>query len=343
MSISVGLLDVSDSVCDTFISQRPDARIGHLPAWGAMVEQVTGHKQFYLVARDAGRICGVLPLTHARSYLFGNRMISQGFSTYGGILADNQQARDALFEFAVELAKRLNCESIEFRNAEPLPYDLCLREDKLTMLIALEGGVDQVWNNFRPEIRKQTRKAEKEGVVAVDGGVELLDDFYEIYSKKMHELGTPAYPRKLMAAMLQIFPENVRLFATRLGNKSVSAGLMTYFNGVAEIPWSAALSEYDHLYSNRLLYWTIIKYYCDRGAKIFDFGRSSVDSGNYEFKRRWRAEPVRLYYQYWIYPGRRLSIISPDNPKFNKKVEMWKKMPLWTARLLGPYISRNLL
>jgi serine/alanine adding enzyme len=341
--MNVEILKKPDSACDAFVVQRPDSKICHLPAWGAMVERVTGHKQFYLVARDANKVCGVLPLTHARSYLFGNRMISQGFSTYGGILADNQQARDALFEFAVEQAKQLNCESIEFRNTEPLPYDLHLREDKLTMLITLEGGAEHVWNNFRTEIRKQTRKAEKEGVVAVDGGAELLDDFYEIYSKKMHELGTPAFPRQLMAAMLQTFPENVRLFAARFGDKSVSAGLMTYFNGVAEIPWSAALGDYERLYSNRLLYWTIIKYYCDRGAKIFDFGRSSVDSGNYEFKRRWRAEPVRLYYQYWIHPGHKLSIISPDNPKFNKKVEMWKRLPLWTARMLGPYISRNLL
>jgi len=342
MSISVSILDTSDPACDTFVSQNPVAKICHLRSWGAMVANTFRHKQFYLVARDNSRIHGVLPLTHARSILFGNRMISQGFSNYGGILSDNQEARDALFEFAVDLAKRLNCESIEFRNTEPLPYDLHLREDKLTMLISLEGGAEQVWNRFRPEIRKQTRKAEKEGLTAIDGGVELLDDFYEIYSRKMHELGTPAYPRKLMAAMFQNFPENVKLFAVRLGDKFVGAGLMTYFNGVAEIPWSAALNEYDHLYPNRLLYWTIIKYYCEKGAKVFDFGRSGVDSGNYEFKRRWRAEPVPLYYQYWFPAGRRLSIVSPANPKFNKKVEMWKRLPFWMARMLGPYISRDI-
>ncbi|MGB8227274.1 MAG: FemAB family XrtA/PEP-CTERM system-associated protein [Sedimentisphaerales bacterium] len=343
MAISVSILNTSDPVCDAFISQRPDAKICHLPAWGVMVERAVGRKQFYLVARDSDKVCGVLPLTHIRSFLFGNRMVSQGVSNYGGILADCLEARDALFEFSVELAKRLNCESIEFRNIEPLPYNLHLREDKITMLIPLEGGADQVWDNLRPEIRKQTRKAEKEGLTAVDGSMELLNDFYDIYSRKMHELGTPAYPRILMAAMLQTFPENVRLFAVRLGNVTVGAGLMTFFNGVAEIPWSATLDKYNHFYPNRLLYWTIIKYYCDKGAKIFDFGRSGVDSGNYEFKRRWRAEPVRLYYQYWVHPAHQFSIVSPGNPKFKKKVEMWKRLPLWAANLLSPYISRNLV
>ncbi len=336
------ILSEPDSACDAFVEGMLGGRICHLFAWSDMVARTVGHSPFYLVARDRGRMRGVLPLMHVRSRLFGNRLVSQAFSSYGGPLADCSEARDVLFKRAVELAIQLNCESIEFRNIEPLPYDLHLREDKLTMFIPLEGGAEQVWRNVRREVRKQTRKAEKNGLVVIDGATELLDDFYAIYSRKLHELGTPAYPRKLMAAMLETFPENVRLFAVQLDGVSVGAGLMTYFNGVAEIPWSATLGGYDHLYPNRLLYWSIIKYYCERGARLFDFGRSSVGSGNYEFKRRWRAEPVRLHYQYWIRPGHQLSILNPRSDTYKRKVEMWKKLPLWVARLLGPHISCSL-
>jgi FemAB-related protein (PEP-CTERM system-associated) len=269
-------------------------------------------------------------------------MISQGFSSYGGLLADCSEARDALFNYAVELAMKHNCESIEFRNFEPLPYDLKSREDKLTMFISLEGGADKVWENFRPEIRKQTRKAKKNGIVAINGTWELLNDFYSIYSTRMHELGTPAYPRKLIAALLETFPEYVRLFAVQLDNASIGAALMIYFNGIAEIPYSATVEKYNHLYPNRLLYWSIIEYYCLQGARLFDFGRSSVESGNYEFKRRWRAEPVQLPYQYWVRPGHQLTILSPNNPKYQRKVEMWKKLPAWVTHLVGPHISSKL-
>jgi len=340
--MEVSILNSPDPACDEFITQSPEGRICHLPAWASVVVRAAGHRTFYLVARDSGQVRGVLPLTQVRNFLFGNRMISQAFSTYGGLLAESDQARNALFNHAVELATKLDCESIEFRNIKPLPYDLHLREDKLTMLIQLEAGAEQVWQNVRGEIRKQTRKAEKNGLVVVDGAMELLDDFYAIYSRRMHELGTPAYPRKLMAAMLDMFPENVRLFVIRLEDMCVGAGLITHFNRIAEIPCSATLSKFNSLYPNRLLYWNIIKYCCDHGAKLFDFGRSSVGSGNYEFKRRWRAKPVQLNYQYWVRPGHRLSILSPDNPKYRKKVQMWKKLPLWVARLAGPYISRNL-
>lgn len=340
--MEVTILNSPDPACDTFVAHRPNGRICHLPAWSSTVVRTANHRLFYLVARDSGEVRGVLPLTQVRSFLFGNRMISQAFSSYGGILASSDVARDALFNKAVELAQAQRCETIEFRNIEPLPYDLYLRDDKLTMFIPLEAGADHVWNKARPEVRKQTRKAIKNGLVAVEGGVELLDDFYDIYSKRMHELGTPAFPRKLMAMMIDRFPDNVNLFAVRLGDVSVSAGLVTCFNGIAEIPWSATIGKYNRLYPNRLLYWTMIKHYGDRGARLFDFGRSSVGSGNYEFKRRWRAEPVKLHYQYWVRPNHQLSILSPDNPKYKRRVQMWKRLPLWMARLLGPCISRSL-
>lgn len=341
MPVRVEILEEPSPACDAFVKANPQGRLAYLPAWAEMISKTFGCKSFYLVARQEN-IEGVLPMMQAKSLLFGNRMISQAFSNYGGIIANTDEARNALFDKAVELAQMQRCETIEFRNIEPLPYDLHLREDKLTMFIPLEAGAEHVWNEARAEVRKQTRKAIKNGLVAVDGGAELLDVFYDIYSRRMHELGTPAYPRKLMATMIERFPDNVRLFAVRLGDVTVSAGLMTYFNGIAEIPWSATVGKYNRLYPNRLLYWTMIKYYGDRGARLFDFGRSSVGSGNYEFKRRWRAEPVTLNYQYWVRPGHELSIASPDNPRYQTRVQMWKKLPLWTARLVGPMIARHL-
>ncbi len=342
MPINVEILETPDPACDAFIKENPQGRLTYLSAWAEMIASTFGYKSFYLIAREKG-VEGVLPMMQAKSLLFGNRMVSQAFSSYGGIIANSDAARDALFNKAVELAHIQRCETIEFRNIKPLPYDLYLREDKLTMFIPLEAGAEHVWNKARPEVRKQTRKAIKNGLVAVDGGAELMDVFYDIYSSRMHELGTPAFPRKLMAMMIKRFPDNVRLFVVRLGDVTVSAGLVTCFNGIAEIPWSATISKYNRLYPNRLLYWTMIKYYGDRGARLFDFGRSSVGSGNYEFKRRWRAEPVKLHYQYWVRPGHKLSIASPDNPKYQKKVRMWKKLPLWMARLVGPIISRRLV
>jgi len=69
-----------------------------------MVQGTFGHKGYYLMAHEDGRIWGVLPLMHVRSRLFGNRLISQPFSDYGGPLAASSSVSDALYHRAVEIA-----------------------------------------------------------------------------------------------------------------------------------------------------------------------------------------------------------------------------------------------
>ena len=341
--MNIEIVDGHSPECDAYVDTRPDGRICHLTAWSDMVSTLFGHRPMYLVAREDDSICGVLPTTQVRSRLFGNRIISQAFSDYGGVLCDHDEARDALYGGAVELAVQRGCETIEFRNFDLLPYDLHRRTDKVTMLIPLDGGAEQVWTNVRPEIRKQTRKAKKLGLVSDSGGDELLKDYYRIYSARMHELGTPAYPRKLMSGLLNAFPGQVRLFVTRADNgDTVAAGLATCYNGMAEVRFSATLTRFNRMYPNRLLYWTMVEYYCEHGARVFDFGRSTVGGGNYEFKRRWRAQEVPLHYQYWASEGARWTPVVPTDPKYQRKVEMWKRMPLWLARLIGPRISRSL-
>jgi len=51
---------------------------------------------------------------------------------------------------------------------------------------------------------------------------------------------------------------------------------------------------------------------------------------------------VPLNWQYWIRPGHQLSLAKPDNPKYRRVVELWKKIPVSATRFIGPYISRNL-
>lgn len=341
-NMDVAIIQTDAPDCREFVRSRSDGRLCFLPAWGFMVERVFGHRSFYLAARENGKTSGVLPLVHVRSRLFGNRMISQAFVDYGGILAESVQARDALFRRAVELATECGCQNIEFRNVHPLPYELVLRSDKVGMHLPLGDDPDALWKGFDAKVRNQVRKAEKSGIAAAAGGPELLDDFYGVYTARMRQLGTPCYSRKLMQGMLGTFPDHCRIFVVRLGDECVGAAITTCFNGFAEIPLAATLTEYNSLCPNNLLYWSVIKHYAAAGASVFDFGRSTVGAGTYRFKMQWGPNQVDTHYQYWLAPGHELSISSPDNPKYRRKVEMWKRLPLWLTRLLGPPISRGL-
>jgi len=104
MSIEVNILKKPDPAYDAFVKQMPNSKISHLPVWGSAVAECAGLKTFYLTACDGAKIYGVLPLAQVRSRLFGNRMISQAFSNYGGPLAVSDDVCQELYNFAVNLA-----------------------------------------------------------------------------------------------------------------------------------------------------------------------------------------------------------------------------------------------
>ena len=340
--MNVTTLTEGDPAVDAFVTASDEGKICHLPAWSEMVARMMGHRTYYLVARKGDTVHGVLPLTHVRSMLFGNRMVSQAFSNYGGPLTDGPEALDALYRRAVELSRKNGCESIEFRNVEPLEYKLRLRSDKITMHLSLTEDPDELWRGFKAKVRNQVRKAEKSGMVAITGGLDLLDDFYRVYTARMRQLGTPCYSRNLIRGILKVLPKASRIFAVRLDDKIVGAGITTRFRDFVEISLAATLTRFNSLCPSNLLYWSILKHYCLDGAATFDFGHCTVNSGPHRFKKQWGADEVKLNYQYWIRPGCELSILSPDSPSYRKRVAMWRRVPLWLTRLLGPVISGSL-
>jgi serine/alanine adding enzyme len=337
--VEVIVADAPMPECDRFVRQMEGARLCHLPAWTRMVERAFGHQGIYLVSRAAGQVCGVLPLTQVRSRLFGNRLISQPFSDYGGPLAASAEAGEALYQRAVAVARERGCESLELRNTVRLPYDLHLRTDKISMCLPLAKDPQEVWKGLRHKTRNRIRKAQGAGLEVISGGPDLLDEFYRMWTVRMHELGTPCYPRKLFACVLETFPEAARIFLARL-HGATTAGLFAYtFQGWVQSSWGAALRRYDGIGPNYILNWAAIEHYCREGLKWFDFGRSTVGSGPHLFKERWGGDPINLYWQYWTPQGQEPAFARPEDPKYRRKVEMWKRMPLWISRVIGPVIS----
>jgi serine/alanine adding enzyme len=155
----------------------------------------------------------------------------------------------------------------------------------------------------------------------------------------MRELGTPCYPCRLFTAIMKAFPDQSRVFMAIQGNTPVAV-LFTYtFKGWVQCSWGAALREYDSAGPNYLLNWGAIEYYCSRGMKWFDFGRSTVGSGQHVFKERWGAQPIDLFWQYWTPSGHAPVLVNPNSERYHRKVELWKRMPLCMTRLIGPMIS----
>ena len=96
------------------------------------------------------------------------------------------------------------------------------------------------------------------------------------------------------------------------------------------------------LAGNDFKYWELMRRACERGLRVFDYGRSKQGTGSYSFKKNWGFEPKPLYYEYCLYRRDRIPQNNPSNAKYRLFIEGWRRLPVGVANWLGPYIVRNL-
>jgi FemAB-related protein (PEP-CTERM system-associated) len=326
---------------DDYVLARPAASGYHLWGWRRIFADVFRHRPVYLAATRGSAIVGVLPLVHFRSALFGRFVVSLPFVNYGGVVADDEAAAEALVAEAGRLARAADCTHVELRHRARRFPALAAKQHKVAMLLALPTSTDTLWTALDRKVRNQVRKAEKSGLVASVGAAELLPDFYRVFARNMRDLGTPVYPARLFDTLLDTFPERVRVVVVRLGDKPVAGGITWEWRDRIEVPWASSLRQFNAMAPNNLLYWTILQRAIDGGATQLDFGRSTPDEGTFHFKKQWGAEPEPLYWEYDVIRGP-MPDQSPKNPKFDLAIRAWRRLPVAVAGVLGPRIVRSI-
>jgi serine/alanine adding enzyme len=319
------------------------ARAYHLYAWRRIIESSFGHQSYYLMCDGGGgEVAGVLPLARVRSRLFGDFLVSLPYVNYGGVCANDCDGHRALVDAGVALARDLGVNHLELRTEAADGGELVTRSRKVSMRLRLPENADALWTMLGTKLRNKIKRAEREKVTIRFGREDELDSFYHVFAINMRDLGTPVYSKRLFASVLRELPESTWIGTVYLESEPVAAGLLVGFRESIEVPWASSLRRVNPLRLNTLLYWHLLKFSCEHGFRLFDFGRSSPGSGPYEFKRQWNPEAVDLHWQYWVPPGAPLPELSPDNPKFQLAVRMWQRLPVPLTRLIGPSIVRNI-
>lgn len=327
---------------DAYVAEHAEGSPWHLSCWAGLIQTLFGHEPHYLMAvDDAGQTRGVLPIIEMRSRLFGHFLCSVPYFNYGGVLADDRDTRAALIDKACRLTRERGAEHLELRHQTPFGEDLAQKTHKLSMWLELPESSEALWKGFKSKLRSQIRRPGKEGATARVGGPELLDDFYDVFSRNMRDLGTPVYPKDFFRHVMGTPPEAV-LVVVYLEQQPVAAGMLVGFGDRIEIPWASSLREYNRQSVNMLLYWQALQYACEQGYRIFDFGRSSRDESTHRFKKQWGAEEVPLTWEYWLPEGHALPELNKDNPKYALAIRAWQHLPLAVANRIGPPLVRNL-
>jgi hypothetical protein len=150
------------------------------------------------------------------------------------------------------------------------------------------------------------------------------------------------YSRRLFDEVLRALAGRVHLHIVRLDGRAVAAGLSFRTGTSIEVPWASSIRDYNSLCPNHLLYWSVIQAAVDDGCRVLDFGRSTPGEGTYKFKEQWGARPLALSWEYVLVEGDAVPDQGPTNPKFQKAIAAWQRLPVWLANALGPRIVRSI-
>ena len=335
-------ISVSAVEWDRYVDSHPDASMYHGWVWRHVFERVFGHDTVYLAARRGEDVVGVLPLVVFRSWLFGRFMVSLPFVNYGGVLASDTEAAEALLQAACEEAAAHRCAHVELRHVQRCYADLPVKQHKVAMTLTLPATTADAWNAIDRKARNQVRKAQKSGFDVVTGGSELVDDFYRVFAVNMRDLGTPVYSRAFFQTVLLTFPDRARVYVVRDKGRAVAAGITLEYRDRIELPWASSLREYRPLCPNNLLYWSVIEQAIHAGCRVLDLGRSTPGEGTYEFKRQWGAVAVPVSWEYVLITRQSLPDQSPANPRFKQAIALWQRLPVTFTTTVGPAIVRSI-
>lgn len=326
---------------DGFVAAHSGASIYLRSGWSLLARDVFRHRVYFLEARNAdGGLRGILPLVQQRG-LLGNFLTSVAFFNYGGALGD-PEAVVGLMERARELARELKCSYLELRDVAVRAPGWDIRTDKVSMMLDLPESIEMLAKQLGSKLRSQIKRAEREKVTVKQGGLELLDQFYPVFARTMRDLGTPVYPVKFFRAILERFPADTLLVLVEHQGAAAAAGFLVFDGKTAEIPWAACLNEAKPLGMNMRLYWELLGAAITRGSQRFDFGRSTVESGTYLFKKQWGAKPLQLHWHRWERDAAAAGQPAKEGRLMKIATSVWQRLPLPIANLIGPRISPGL-
>ena len=311
--------------------------------WLRILEAGFRHRPYLVQFRQGENVQGRLPLAFVKSALFGRMLVSLPYVNSGGVQAETPEIAKQLIDAAVALADQLNCRYLELRHEQRYSHPALTMEmdSKVHLRLTLPTTAGTLWDKLKSSVRNQVRKGQRQGFTVRWGGEELLRDFYQVFSHTMRNLGTPVFGQSLFRSILTHLSDRAEFCGIYDGRRWVASGLLLHGTETTEVPSAAALHRYRPTNANMLLYWHLLERAVQRGQHCFDFGRSTVDSPTYRFKKQWGAQPSPACWQYYLRSGS-VDALRPENESNQRLIKIWKRLPVRLTRWLGPPIVRGI-
>jgi FemAB-related protein (PEP-CTERM system-associated) len=331
-----------------YAGEHGAAKFSHLFDWGESLAATYSLSLFRLAAIDTTthRISGILPLVLFNPPGKAIRLISLPYTDAAGMLTNDGESGRQLLSAALKLADQLGANHLELRQDGAMhtffqqlkttdTWRYTPHHFKTGLLRPLPASVDALWSALSAKVRNQIRKARRCACTVQAGKIELLSDFYAVFSENMRDLGSPVHGMELFRSLIDNQSLRTAIIVIYVHGKPAAAAFVLLHNATLYNPWASSLRMYRPSCPNMLLYWSMLEYAVNHRCRWFDFGRSTPNAPTYRFKVQWGAEREQLG---WHVFSRKPHTWVPTSESL--EYDTWKRMDLMDARRDGPAIRR---
>lgn len=312
-----------------FLGDTNGSILYHTHEWKIFLERTFDYSPHYLfVTDDSGQVIGLLPLFHIKSRLTGNRLCSLPFSHICGPLGESA-SRSALIEKAIEIRDLNHIDTIELRSPSNYrgfqeTHSFC------THILNLYPNPTDVWKRLdKGSVRWAVTKSRKLGVtVTTSTDIEDLREFYELNCVTKRSLGVPCHPWKFFENLFSVLGNHVHLYLAKQKDRIIAGGIMECYKDKILYGYGAADPDSLHLHPYHAFIWKSIEDACQKGYRVYDFGRTSLgNTGLIQFKKKWGAQKIELGYS--NYPcSHQCALSTRDSTSYRIGNSIISRMPM---------------
>jgi FemAB-related protein (PEP-CTERM system-associated) len=331
-----------EAAWDRFVRAHRRGSPFHLLAWQRCLRETFGYLPKYLVAERAGDWGAVLPLFECRGWFSGKAWISTPFAVYGGALAVDPGAAAAMAAALRQRAEAAEVEFVDLRNGwEDQRLGFAPVDRYVTFTQALHSpDQEHLLSELPKKTRNMVRKALKTPFRTERGSLDSVR-FAGFHGQTLRRLGTPSFPDGHFRRILEYFGNEAELFELWHGDELAAASLNFVYGGSAHVYYAGTDPRFNTLAANYAMYNDHLLNAAARGLTEFDFGRCKLGAGTFEFKKHWATQMRALPYEMLLVKRTGLPDLTPKNPKFSLAIGIWRRLPLWLTRRLGPVLVKQ--
>jgi len=245
-------------------------------------DRFTDHSLLFM--RD-DRIAALLPAS-----LHGDKVISHGGLTYGGLLTDRKATGTEVLEMFRKMREYLLADGIRLLIYKPVPhiYHEIPSEEDLYALFRFGARLEArlISCTIRQDDRMKFRDIRKHGIrKARKLGITVseTDDFSGFWNVLEENLMsrysvTPVHSLEEITRLSEAFPRNIRLHVATIGDRVVAGVVIYCCRNVAHTQYISASCEGKESGALDLIFDTLINDVY-RDVEYFDFGTSNENGG----------------------------------------------------------------